>query len=111
MKELNRRGIDGYRGATQLTCLKPRPCLEPRPNSPDVDQSISSPPIEAQYISDHVIYLPVHKKVTYNYLEKICVILEEVMREITSCSLTKNIETDGEITVFENERVKTQSKL
>ncbi|XP_071801033.1 uncharacterized protein [Asterias amurensis] len=111
LKELNRRGIDGYRGATQLTCLKPRPCLEPHPNSPDVDHSISSPPIEAQYISDHVIYLPVHKKVTYDYLEKICVILEDVMREITSCSLTKNIETDGEITMFENERVKTQSKL
>ncbi|XP_041461135.1 uncharacterized protein LOC121412388 [Lytechinus variegatus] len=35
-------------------------------------------PDEARYLMDHVVYLPVHKKVSFHYLEQICVVLEEV---------------------------------
>eukprot|EP00057_Strongylocentrotus_purpuratus_P000696 XP_001181125.2 PREDICTED: uncharacterized protein LOC753076 [Strongylocentrotus purpuratus] len=35
-------------------------------------------PQEARYLIDHVVYLPVHKKVPFQYLEQICAVLEDV---------------------------------
>lgn len=38
-------------------------------------------PYNAEYLINHVLYLPVHKKVPLWYLEYICIALEKVMKD------------------------------
>ncbi|XP_038059747.1 uncharacterized protein LOC119730789 [Patiria miniata] len=111
LKELNCRGVDAYRGATQLTCLDPT-LADPNATDPlQFDQAMALYPDEARYLIDHVIYLPVHKRVPYSYLDKICLAVEVVMRETTSRPFPKKICINGKTVVLENGRVKVESKL
>lgn len=46
-------------------------------NSPTLEKG--KYPNNARYIIDHVVYIPVHKKVSFHYLEQICLVLDDVM--------------------------------
>ena len=50
-------------------------------------------PHNAKYLIDHVLYLPVHKRVSFWYLEHICNAVEKVMRNRTGVKIvdTKNV--------------------
>ena len=39
-------------------------------------------PSEARHLIDHVVYLPVHKKVPFYYLERICIALDDVTKKL-----------------------------
>ncbi|WAR10700.1 GDPPS-like protein [Mya arenaria] len=74
---LNALGVDAYRGATQLNIIEP----ETSPNSDDPMTPIDpSYPSEARYLIDHVVYLPVNKKVPFHVLNKICNAVKEAIR-------------------------------
>ena len=80
-------GVDAYRGATQLNLVEPEIDDPPTsairlndPNNNNVLEGFPSPhkhrsdlyPTEAKYMMDHAVYLPVHKLVPYEELDKIC---------------------------------------
>ena len=44
-------------------------------------------PHNAKYLIDHVLYLPVHKRVSFWYLEHICSAVEKVMRNRTGVKI------------------------
>jgi len=85
---LNALGVDAYRGATQLNIIEPEPESEPqihstsRAGAATKSSSHLDPmtlasmdpryPAEARYLIDHVIYLPVSKRVPFHVLNKIC---------------------------------------
>ena len=50
-------------------------------------------PHNAKYLIDHVVYLPVHKRVSFWYLEHICHAVENVMRKRKGVKIadTKNV--------------------
>ena len=50
-------------------------------------------PHNAKYLIDHVLYLPVHKRVSFWYLEYICSAVEKVMRNRTGVKIedTRNV--------------------
>ncbi|XP_022098146.1 uncharacterized protein LOC110983304 [Acanthaster planci] len=112
LKELNRRGVDAYRGATQLICFDSQLAGPAATDPLQPGQAISIPPDEARYLMDHVIYLPVHKRVPYHYLEKICLAVEVVLREeTTSQPSTKTMQVSGKPVILSNGHVKVESKL
>ena len=50
-------------------------------------------PHNAKYLIDHVVYLPVHKRVSFWYLEHICRAVENVMKKRKGVKIadTKNV--------------------
>ena len=72
MAELNRAGIDSYRGATQLN-LVDRPV--------EYKDKLQSPPI-AKRIMDHTIYIPVHKGVSANLVTKMGKNIAAIARKV-----------------------------
>ena len=73
------RGVNAYRGATQLNVV----------DSTTKDNNISKQqnftlnhPHNAEYLIDHVIYLPVSKLVPFDKLRKICDILKSASEEL-----------------------------
>lgn len=70
---LNALGVDAYRGATQLNIIEPE-------QESERDQLDPQYPTEARYLIDHVIYLPVHKKVPFHALNKICKAVKQAIK-------------------------------
>lgn len=68
LNSLNALGVDAYRGATQLNIIEP----ESDPMGVPVSQLDPRYPSEARYLIDHVVYLPVNKKVPFHALNQIC---------------------------------------
>ncbi|XP_045178901.2 uncharacterized protein LOC123538678 [Mercenaria mercenaria] len=73
---LNALGVDAYRGATQLNIVEP----EQGSGTDQVSQLDPRYPTEARYLIDHVIYLPVHKKVPFHALNKICKAVSQAIK-------------------------------
>eukprot|EP00475_Leptophrys_vorax_P026478 TRINITY_DN37390_c0_g1_i1.p1 TRINITY_DN37390_c0_g1~~TRINITY_DN37390_c0_g1_i1.p1 ORF type:complete len:448 (+),score=121.79 TRINITY_DN37390_c0_g1_i1:1154-2497(+) len=74
LKKLDAKGMDAYRGATQLRLLEP-------PSEKEVGRKIGVAQ-NAKFIMDHVIYLPVHKNVPVEGLQQIVDLLSESLKEI-----------------------------
>lgn len=62
---LRRLGVDGYSGSTQLDVIHP-----------EADDPTAAFPTQAQYLIDHVVYLPIHKQVPKSAVDRICRALE-----------------------------------
>ncbi|CAH1248806.1 Hypp8425 [Branchiostoma lanceolatum] len=62
---LCKKGINAYRGATQLNVIEP-----PSETSHHLTEQLTHYPEEARFIIDHVVYLPIHKRVPYYYIER-----------------------------------------
>ncbi|XP_066263544.1 uncharacterized protein [Branchiostoma lanceolatum] len=73
---LCKKGINAYRGATQLNVIKPL-----SETSHHLSEQLTHYPEEARFIIDHVVYLPIHKRVPYYYIERVCKGLEEVLQK------------------------------
>ena len=99
--ELGRVGVDAYIGASQLTVVQPEFELYPSslssPFSRDEDGSSLLPeegslkqekvflspfPETAKFFMDHVIYLPVNRMVSSEYLEKMSEGIARVMNSV-----------------------------
>jgi perosamine synthetase len=74
LKKLDAKGMDAYRGATQLRLLEP-------PSEKEVGRKIEVAQ-NAKFIMDHVIYLPVHKNVPFEGLQQIVDLLRDSLQEI-----------------------------
>ncbi|KAI8502393.1 hypothetical protein Bbelb_199810 [Branchiostoma belcheri] len=76
ISSLCKKGINAYRGATQLNVIEPEP-----ETSHQLSDQLTHYPEEARFIIDHVVYLPIHKRVPYYYIERVCKGVEEVLQE------------------------------
>jgi dTDP-4-amino-4,6-dideoxygalactose transaminase len=74
LQKLDARGMDAYRGATQLRFLEP-------PSESEIGRKIE-PCLNAKFLIDHVIYLPVHKNVPLEGLEQISRVFRECLNEV-----------------------------
>ncbi|XP_078620811.1 uncharacterized protein LOC144887448 [Branchiostoma floridae x Branchiostoma japonicum] len=76
INSLCKKGINAYRGATQLNVIEPQ-----TETSSHLSDQLTHYPEEARFIIDHVVYLPIHKRVPYYYIERVCKGLEEVLQK------------------------------
>eukprot|EP00118_Oscarella_pearsei_P028039 m.1575 g.1575 ORF g.1575 m.1575 type:complete len:425 (+) comp7277_c0_seq1:80-1354(+) len=70
IRELTKRGVDAYRGVTQLDLVQP----ENKEEFPF--------PKHAEELMNYVIYLPVHKRVPFGEIQRLCEILAEVAEAV-----------------------------
>jgi perosamine synthetase len=76
LAELNRQGVDAYRGATQLALV----------NAPSTPTSSTAPllfPENANELMRKVIYLPMHRAVTRKHMENIARIVKQTANRQT----------------------------
>ncbi|XP_072035885.1 LOW QUALITY PROTEIN: L-glutamine:2-deoxy-scyllo-inosose aminotransferase-like [Amphiura filiformis] len=117
IKELNKLGVEAYRGATQLNLVyptqQPNRCPSPPPASQNApgQEFADNHPHEAHYLIDHVIYLPVHKHVPQYYLDQICLAVEVALRRVAAKPFPKIVVIDGKTVVLHNGEMKVKSKL
>jgi ABC-type multidrug transport system ATPase subunit len=83
MKRLWAFGVDAYRGATQLNVIEPTNGLDPATtDDKKLQHLITHDPLEAKYLIDHVVYLPVNKHVSFYHLDKICKAVELALSQM-----------------------------
>ncbi|XP_064646798.1 uncharacterized protein LOC135499776 [Lineus longissimus] len=84
MKRLWAMGVDAYRGATQLNVIESTNGFGPPGTSGDkkLEHMITHDPLEAKYLIDHVLYLPVNKHVSFQHLDRICKAVDLALRQM-----------------------------
>ena len=76
---LNKKGIDAYKGATQL-----RPVLTP------VGSTYEEPKETLEFF-DKILYLPIHKNVPLEYVQKICREVADVVKMVEQLKRNKGV--------------------
>lgn len=77
IQELDRRGIDAYRGATQLRVLP-----APHPTEYDSQTTYISDCLRAKFLLEKVVYLPVHKNVPMGEIHRMSKIFHQVLSDL-----------------------------
>ncbi|CAL1544927.1 unnamed protein product [Lymnaea stagnalis] len=79
-------GVDAYRGATQLNVIEPDQV--DLPSQPNIVGEIVPPedryPLNARYLIDHVVYMPVNKFVPFHVIDHMAKVCKLVMLAMSS---------------------------
>ena len=81
ISRLNGLGIDAARETAQIELIT-RSSSSEESLQPDGVDSSRSPPSTAAFIMDHLIYLPVHKRVPKHDLDQVCLAVEIVLNKL-----------------------------
>ncbi|XP_070568883.1 uncharacterized protein [Ptychodera flava] len=85
-KELNDVGVDAVTGPTSLQVVEP---CNGSDSMEQLSDLITHYPEEAKFLIDHVMYLPVHKNVTYHQLDRLVLALELVLKKLAHKKFTQ----------------------
>ena len=87
-KLLSKHHVDAYRGTTQLNVIT-KPLTDTDTTPLTVDPTHRCP--NAEYLIDHVIYLPVHAHVPQSVLDQLIIIVNQTARQIDGYALRSKL--------------------